>query len=70
MRGVLARGLVGCDGAPFLVLITVLHSLVASLRLAAARSFLLLRTAANDKFEGAGAFLRELRGVSGDVGEL
>lgn len=53
-----AAAVVGCDGASFLVLITVLPSFVASSRLAATRSF--LRAAANDKFEGAGVFLLRL----------
>ncbi len=56
-----AAAVVGCDGAPFLVLITVLPSFVASSsRLAAARSF--RRAAANDKFE-AGVLIRNSSGL-------
>ena len=57
LRGVVARGVAGCDGAPFLVLL----SGVAPSRVAVSRSF--LRAAVDDRFEGAGIFLGEARGL-------
>ena len=57
LRGVVARGVAGCDGAPFLPL----PSGVAPSRIAVSRSF--LRAAVDDRFEGAGIFLGEARGL-------